>query len=164
MYRVEINQDEITPALKELAAKLDDMSPIMLAIGQNLEHSTEERYQRGEAPDGSAWAPKSQTTLDAYRRRGQRADPRPLFGTSPSNASLRTSIFATSGPDFVELGTNAIQAAVMQFGAGKGAFGATSKGSPVPWGDIPARPFLGLSDADEVAILETVAEALEDLG
>jgi len=31
---------------------------------------------------------------------------------------------------------------------------------PIPWGDIPARPFLGLSDEDRSGILDIVSEAL----
>lgn len=41
-----------------------------------------------------------------------------------------------------------IYAGSQQFGAAKGSFGNTKRGSPIPWGDIPAREFLGLSDED----------------
>jgi phage gpG-like protein len=51
-----------------------------------------------------------------------------------------------------------IYAAVQQFGAAKGAFGRTSRGAPIPWGNIPARPFLGISAEDEPLMLEIVAE------
>jgi phage gpG-like protein len=33
-------------------------------------------------------------------------------------------------------------------------------GFPMPWGDIPARPFLGFSDDDQAAILEIVRNYL----
>ena len=39
--------------------------------------------------------------------------------------------------------------------------GKTRRGAPIPWGDIPARPFVGLSSEDKEAVLETIAEALE---
>lgn len=42
---------------------------------------------------------------------------------------------------------------MMQFGGTKAAF-------PHLWGDIPARPFLGLSTQDESDILDTISEAL----
>jgi len=53
-------------------------------------------------------------------------------------------------------------AAVQQFGAKKGAFGRTRRGAPIPWGDIPPRPFLGLSDADRRSILDLIAEHLDE--
>ena len=74
---------------------------------------------------------------------------------------MRSQIFFNAGDDWVEWGSNAIQSAVMQFGAGKGAFGTTSRGGPIPWGDIPARPFLGLSDEDRTAIVQTIEDWLE---
>lgn len=53
-----------------------------------------------------------------------------------------------------------VYAAVMQGGAAQGAFGRTSRGGPIPWGNIPARPFLGLSDSDRAGVLEIIAEYL----
>jgi phage gpG-like protein len=43
----------------------------------------------------------------------------------------------------------------MQFGAAKG-----SLGSGAPWGNIPARAFLGVSDEDRAKIHETIEEWL----
>ena len=61
------------------------------------------------------------------------------------------------------MGSPTIYAGTQQFGAEKGAFdsyGHTGFGGheltlPIPWGDIPPRPFLGLSndDRDEIAAL-----------
>ena len=45
-----------------------------------------------------------------------------------------------------------------QFGAEKGAFGATSRGTPIPWGDIPARPFLGLSADDRDGVRDRILD------
>ena len=65
-----------------------------------------------------------------------------------------------AGRDQVEVGSPLIYAGTHQFGAARGAFGSTSGGAPIPWGDIPARPFLGLSDDDEFEITELVASHL----
>lgn len=56
------------------------------------------------------------------------------------------------------MGSNLIYAAVQQFGAGKGQFGNMANGSPIPWGNIPARPFLGISPEDETNILALIAD------
>jgi len=76
---------------------------------------------------------------------------------------LRSSFFRDYGPDFVELGTNKIYSAVMQFGAAKGAFGTNARGGSIPWGNIPARPFLGISDQDRLNIAGIVEEWLQDI-
>ena len=54
-----------------------------------------------------------------------------------------------------------IYAAVMQLGAAQGEFGARiGKDKNGPWGDIPARPFLGVGPTDRENILETITEYL----
>ena len=162
MLRVELKSDEAFAALDRLAGQLDDMSPVMADVGEYLLESTEERFERGVDPEGVAWAPKSQTTIDAYVRRGKAVDRRPLWGPG-EGVRLAKSFHYASGPAFVEVGTNAIQSAVMHFGAKKGAFGKTKRGSSIPWGDIPARPFLGVSETDQANIVELVEEWLEEI-
>lgn len=158
MAEVLITRDEITDALARLSASLSDLTPAFQEIGEILIDSTKSRFAQGIAPDGSRWAPKSQTTLESYRSKGNRIDVRPLFG--PSGA-LSSQIFYNAGPESVEWGSPMIYAATQQFGAAKGAFGRTSIGGPIPWGNIPARPFLGLSPEDETNITEALAEWLE---
>lgn len=160
MLRVELKSDEAFAALDRLAGALGDMSPVMSEIGEQLMATTEARFDEGKAPDGAAWAPKSQTTIDAYVRRGKAVDRRPLWGPG-EGIRLAKSFHTAHGQSWVEIGTNAIQSAVMNFGAKKGSFGKTKRGASIPWGDIPARPFLGLSDQDEANIADTVEEWLE---
>ncbi len=160
MIEVELKEEEITALLARLQRSLADLSPVMNSIGEQLEYQTEQRFEEGMSPDGLPWAPKSPATIAAYERRGQRVDFRPLFGPNVDGQPLRRSFFRQYGPDWVEVGTNKIYSAVMQFGAAKGAFGVNARGSPIPWGDIPARPFLGISDQDRTNITETIEEWL----
>ena len=155
MIRVELKDDEISAALERLSAALTDMTPVMEDIGELLTRSTKERFVAGVDPKGNKWPGKSGTTLDIYQARGDRVDPRPLFGPS---GRLSSEIAYTIGLDrkSVEIGSNQIYAAVMQFGAAKGSLGGGA-----PWGNIPARPFMGLSDRDQTNILETIDEWLE---
>lgn len=158
MITIELKSDAAEAALMRLAAALDDTTPVMDDLGELLTRSTKERFAKGESPEGVKWAPKSQTTLDRYgQRKSNRVDIRPLFG--PSGA-LNSTIFHEVGQGDVLIGSPMIYAAVQQFGAAKGAFGQTSRGAPIPWGDIPARPFLGVSAEDEVNIVETVEDYL----
>jgi phage virion morphogenesis protein len=121
---------------------LGDMTDVMQDIGELLMTSTKDRFAKGEAPDGSKWAAKSPNTKGRDRR--------PLFGPS---GMLSSQIFYQAAPDSVEVGSNRVYAAMMQFGGTKDQF-------PHLWGDIPARPFLGVSEDDRSGILATVEEWL----
>lgn len=155
MYSIELNDAEMSAALDRLSARLSDMTPLMQDLGELLVVSTQERVQAGMQPDGQPFAPRSQTTLDRYAELGL------SFG-QPLNQSgeMRGGVFYQAGSDSVEIGSNAIQAAVMQFGAEQGAFGETARGGPIPWGDIPARPWLGISDDDRTNILAEIEDWL----
>lgn len=154
MYTVEINDAEIGAAFASVAASLGDMTPFTQSLGELLLQSTQDRMLRGEQPDGAPFAPRSQATLDHYARTGQT----PRGGPLNLTGMMIAGIAFQAGPDYLEIGSNAIQAAVMQFGAMKGAFGTTSRGGPIPWGTIPARPFLGLSDEDRTNILDELSD------
>jgi phage virion morphogenesis protein len=157
MITIELKDAEVSAILNRLGAAMADLTPVMQEIGEQLVYETGQRFDQGVTPDGGAWAPKSETTIDAYARRGDRVDFRPLFGPS---GRLHSTIDYRAGADFVEVGSGAIYAAVMQFGAAKGAFGADASGRPIPWGAIPARPFIGLSETDRANIIATVNEWL----
>ncbi len=144
MFSVEIKSDQVTAALSKLAVDLADMTPVMEDIGEYLVRSTKKRFADGIAPDGTDWLANSAVTLS------RKSDPRPLFGTS---GTLNQQIFHEAGSDFVEVGSNRVQAAMMQFGGTKVQF-------PHLWGDIPARPFLGLSEADETNVLDIIEDYL----
>ena len=151
MFELEINDADITFALSRIAAALTDPSPVMNEIGMFLVASTGRRFDETKAPDGSTWAARSETTLAIYDR--QKATYGAVLHKS---GTLRQSIFHSYGPDEVTVGSNVLYSAVMQFGAAKGSLG---KGAP--WGNIPARPFLGLSEEDKGGVVDIVGEWLE---
>lgn len=159
MIRVDFDETAILSALQNLTAVLGDLAPIMQDIAEYGVVSTKERFTSGTAPDGAAWAPNSPVTL--ARKKGTR----PLIGET---GLLAAQIFHSSTADTAIWGSDRIQAAVMQFGAAQGEFGASigkdKKGRDhfhhLPWGDIPARPFIGLSDDDQTNILDIISDAL----
>jgi phage virion morphogenesis protein len=145
-------------ALNRAFAALDDTLPLMQDLGELLTESTRQRFAQGVSPEGLKWAAKSQTTLNRYgARKSNRVDIRPLFG--PSGA-LNSTIYPEPSRDEVLIGSPMVYAAVHQFGAARGAFGAMKNGSPIPWGNIPARPYLGLSAEDETGVVDTVGDYL----
>ena len=151
MIRVELKEDEITAALASLSRALVNKMPVMEEIGDYMRQSTKDRMARGETPEGTPFTPRSQTTLDIYaRKKFSYGLPLHLTGTMIEQIN-----FATTENE-VTIGSNAIQAAVMQFGAAKGSLGGGS-----PWGNIPARPFLGISADDRTNIIDIIDEWLD---
>ena len=152
MARLTIDVTGIDTAAKQLgalAAAGRDLTPVMRDIGEYLVRSTKDRFEQERAPDGSPWQPLSETT----RRRKKRNKNRILT----ESGLLGGQIAYQAGPAEVLVGSGRVYAGTHQFGAKRGAFGRTAKGGPIPWGDIPARPFLGLSDADANEITALVA-------
>ncbi len=146
-----IQSDEITPALQRVGEALDNPLPLFQDLGEYLVDSTTRRFPTGTAPDGSVWARKSPVTIAAQGgRRTNRLDTRPLFG--PSGA-LSSTINYEASADGVEWGSPMVYAAMQQFGGSRSAF-------PHLWGDIPARPFLGVSAEDETNVLDIIGEYL----
>lgn len=168
MIEVDVTTDTLRPALAKAQKALDDLTPLLQAIGRLMVESTKDNFRTGTAPDSTPWAPRSQTTLDAYAARGETPKGGPLVGVSKM---LSERISHEVDPAGVSWGSSMAYAAVMQFGAAQGQFGARigkdKNGRDffmtIPWGDIPARPFLGIGPEDESAILETIEDYLQDL-
>ncbi|UWQ92992.1 phage virion morphogenesis protein [Rhodobacteraceae bacterium M382] len=158
MYELIFNQDTYAPALRRVEAGLADPTELYQDLGELLVASTQDRILEGLAPDGTAHAPRSEVTLARYAKRGL------SFG-KPLNQSgeMRQQIHYEADAQGVSWGSNAIQAAVMQFGAAQGAFGANARGLPLPWGNIPARPFIGFSEEDEINVEAEILEWLDGL-
>lgn len=161
MFRVVFNGAPITQALREAQERLADMTPLYRSIGDALVDSTEDRFMAAITPDGRAWAPKRPSTIERYARMGQRGLTKPLLGPS---GRLSNEIVKSYSRTEVEVGSNLEYSGVMQEGAAKGQFGADRRGRPIPWGNIPARVWLGLSDEDERNIVDIVDEHLEPIG
>lgn len=145
--------------IEGVVSRMEDLSPAMKAIGEYVVLKTDERFTAQVSPDGLPWAQVRPAT-QARKKIGK---------ILTESSRLRGSIVYRAGATSVEIGTNVIYAAVHQFGAQKGAFGtvqaqvkshlrrtekgevhvkAHTRGMVIPWGDIPARPFLGASEAD----------------
>lgn len=143
-------------ALGRLAKAGTELEPLMDEIGAGLVTSTQLRFERGEAPDGSAWT----HSIRAREQGGQ---------TLIDSGHLRDSITHAAGPSQVEVGTNVLYAALHQLG---GAIKAKAKPRlTFKIGDrfiskaqvtIPARPFIGLSAGDADMVEERAAAFVEE--
>lgn len=158
MLTYELNTDTAQAALRDAIGKLEDMTPVYDDIGEYLLEQRRARFRDGKDPEGNAWAPKTQGTLDRYRRLGYGALSRPLIGPSKALSRQIQRIVTKAG---VAIGSSLIYAGTMQEGAAEGSFGSDSRGNPLPWGNIPARRWLDLSDDEELEIVAIVDEHLE---
>ena len=136
-------------------------------IGMALVTSTQMRFERGQAPDGSPWPPSLRVIAHGGR-------------TLVETARLMRSITSIASDSGVEVGTNVIYAAIQQFGgdiahkarSGTVTFKRSKKSGELLPGfrkkgrgtetravsisahttRIPARPFIGLDDDDTIEI------------
>lgn len=145
--------------LNGVMRRAQDMRPVLLEIGEDLAESTKRRFASTTAPDGSAWAPNSPVTLANYGARfaskkghaKKLASKKPLTGET---RSLETTInYQVTGAQSVSIGSPMVYAAMQQYGGSRSQF-------PHLWGDIPARPFLGLSEADKSNVVSLVRSYL----
>lgn len=152
--------DELRAALPEVSRALSDASPLYQSLAELRLVQAHEGFQTQTAPDGTPWAAKTAATIERYMHGGwSNPDRRPLFGESKA---LRTTLNADDGPDCASVGSPMEYAATMPYGALQRAFRTTSRGGPIPWGNIPARPFIGLSSKNEADLTDAVCEYLAD--
>ena len=154
--------DALTRAPERLARAVGgNAMPLMDAVGRALNSGTERRFETATDPDGTAWKESERA------RQGKRGGK-----TLTDYGLLKESISHEAGPGEVRVGSKVIHAAIHQLGGEirpkkadalkfmlpDGTFIRTGKVS------LPARPYLGIDDADAVAvkdILETfVSRAL----
>lgn len=147
MLKVEITSRPVLDALQQLISRIQTPDRALMEIGEDLADSTMERFRDGKGPGGKEWGSKEDSTLDRYNRMFGRSFPEPLIGPS-SRLALDIS-WQLVGDKAVEIGSPTPYANMQQFGGTKAQW-------PHLWGDIPARPFLGISDADEENILAII--------
>ena len=120
--RIEIDDAQARAALDRLAKAGADLAPAMKNIGETLIDSTRQRFFDHEAPDGTPWAPLTETT----RRRKTRN----VSLILTEEGTLRGGIAYQAGADSVLVGSPDVRAGTHQFGAAKGAFGTMANGAP----------------------------------
>jgi phage virion morphogenesis protein len=164
---IRVDDAVVMAAFGQIEAGLVDMLPAFDAIGASLVGSTVHRFETETGPDGNPWPP----SLRALKEGGQ---------TLTETARLRQSITHLASADGAEVGTNVVYAAIHQLGGtikreartqtiyrkydekldellprfvkrSKSNF-ATDHAVGAHEIEMPARPFLGIDDADQVEI------------
>ena len=148
-----LDDQAVQAAFTRLLKSGQDSQPLLASVGELLLNSTRARFADEKDPDGNPWEPLKAST----RARKTKNPDRILTASGLLGGS---SINTRAGRRQVEIGSSRLYAATHQFGAKKGQFGSTQRGAPIPWGDIPARPFLGLSAQDKEDIEATISDYL----
>lgn len=151
MIEVTVDTRAIDRVLRDLQHAGQRLEPVFKNIGEHLMVSTGQRFRDSEAPDGTPWKDNSAVTL------ARKSGSRPLIGGDEGGAggALRDQNHYNADDRQVEFGNSQVYAAMQQFGGSKTQF-------PHLWADIPARPFIGLSDADEDEIAELALDHLRN--
>lgn len=147
--------DAIRERLREISSRVSNMSPILKAIGDRIVEQTERRFEAGgPAPDGSPWQPPKSPNPKRIRT---------LTVTGHLRDNIRSQLM---GNNAVMVGTDKEYAAIHQVGGRTAAhviMPRRKKALKTPYGlfkkvnhpgsVIPARPFLGVSEANSTEIL-----------
>ena len=151
---IEFSDREAREGLERLRRAGHDMTPAMRDIAAALEDSVLESFDREQAPDGTPWPDLAESTKARRARRG--TWPGQVLQVDGARGGLVGSISSDYDSMNAVAGTNKVYGAVHQFGATEGEFGTTGAGMPIPFGDIPARPFLGVSEDAREDILDAI--------
>lgn len=152
--RAEMSGD--TDALLQRLNKLKSLEKrgVLNSIAEGLRTSTVERFQSEKSPEGVGWTP----SIRARESGGK---------TLTDTTTLKTSIHSQADESGLAVGTNDIRAATLQFGDERTIRAKNAKYLTFKVGgqwrraasvriSIPPRPFLGISDEDELDIRESL--------
>jgi phage virion morphogenesis protein len=172
---VQVQDEQVKQMLSSLASRISDMTPAMRRIAGIMHDSVEENFAAGGRP---RW-PMSHRAKEQGGMTLQ--DTGRLAGSLSQQATANEAI----------VGTNVKYAAVQQFGAKKGSFGtfavkvkaherkitqafgralkgtlavqvkSHNRNTKLPWGDIPARPFMMIQPEDWGEINASLCDFLE---
>lgn len=165
---ITLNSAPVGSILTELRGQLNDLSPVLRAIGDDMTERVKLRFSTSTGPNGAPWQPNSQATLIRYlearegfsrktgkivaKGRQMAIAKKPLIG---QGGALSGQIFPMYESEAVTVGSSQIYAAMQHYGGSKSEF-------PHLWGDIPARPFFPITPAgaldpdEEGSIIETL--------
>tara|TARA_R110002049_G_scaffold83938_8_gene213694 strand:- start:452 stop:919 length:468 start_codon:yes stop_codon:yes gene_type:complete len=146
MIEVELEDLGALQRIEQLLSRIERPRSLLMEIGEVVVESTKERFRDGVDPDGAPWEPNSPVTIAIYGGLFASAGAKkPLVGETRRLSGEIS--WQLEGDRAVAIGSPMPYAAMQQFGGTRSEW-------PHLWGDIPARPFLGLSDSDERRILD----------
>lgn len=132
MLTIELNNQRLQQTLSHIEDAIGDLTPLMQAIAAELASQTEENFEHEGRPE---WPELSDVTTERRAKQGHW----PGQMLQVSAGGLAASITTNATDSSAMVGSNKPYAAMMQFGGEQADF-------PQLWGDIPARPYLPLTE------------------
>lgn len=176
-FNITVKDEGVQAALKALAARVSNLTPVLQVIGEGITERTKHRFDTSTAPNGAPWKPNSAATLAMLSDRlaGSKSNikkngdlnakgSRMLAGKKLliSSGFLRQQIVPNATGNTLTVSATAKYAAMHQFG------GVTSAKSMIPGKNIPARPFLpihqdgSLYPQEQASVLQAINDYLMD--
>jgi phage virion morphogenesis protein len=141
----------INGRLRALAARFDDLTPLMQYSAATAAFASERAFETESDPaTGTKWEPLSPRTQLSFVAKGQRRGAHPILQVT---GRLAASLVTTVSKFSATLGTNVIYAAIQFFG------GVTGRNYAA---EIPARRFMGISPNDATAIEQEAVRFLTE--
>ena len=133
--------DEIIRRLGDLYFDSKKMQKFSRLAGAEMVYQTEERFAGQHDLQRQPWLPSKR----ALEQGGD---------TLRKDGRLLASLTYVALPDGVKWGTNVVYARMMHYGGKKALF-------PHLWGDISARPFLGMNENDRASVLNIINRIMD---
>lgn len=156
--RIAHNLPQVQRLFQQIRRVGGDTTPLLQDIAFLGESSTRARFRSQTGPDGQRWKPSLRAQLNGGK-------------TLTKDGHLGDSVGSYVNQKSAVWGVNRIYAAIHQFGGTIKAKGSGGLRFAIPglgWRtakqvEIPARPYLGLSDDDRQDILDLASNHLSDL-
>lgn len=142
--RVRVDEGGVSRLLSRLLLNDAKRAQMLDQIGEASVREIKMHFINQKSPEGVPWKPSKRALADPSRP------------TLLHTLKLLNSITYKRSSGAVEAGTDDIRAGTLNFGAKKGQYGATRTGTPIPFGDIAARKFIGVSSQNEIKVRDIV--------
>lgn len=142
--RVKVDEGGVSRLLSRLLLNDAKRAQMLDQIGEASVREIKMHFINQKSPEGVPWKPSKRALADPSRP------------TLLHTLKLLNSITHKVSGGQVSAGTDDIRAGTLNFGARRGQYGAASNGAPIPWGDIPARKFIGVSSQNEIKVRDIV--------
>ena len=137
-----VNENEIIARIDKRVLQARNTKQLMNNVAVDMKNKARYRFIQEKDPGGKRWARNSEVTI----KRKKSAKPGSDTGTLRDSITHKSSLYSAIA------GTSVDYAPTMQYGAKKGQYSQfsslktkTGKVRYIPWGNIPARRFVGFS-------------------
>ncbi len=137
-----ITDEEVNRRLTRLALRVRNLRPVFNQFGQYLLRRIRSYFRKEAGPDGRPWAPLSPSWKQRKVREGRDR------GIGRYTLSMFNGLAYNATGQRLRVGSSERYAPAFQFGQ--------------PRRNQPARPFLGVTDADREVLSELISEHLAD--